>query len=221
MSGVADRWTALTRSYPLTTNDRFDVRDVVDTPDGFVILLNRTEPTDSLGNSEPDLTFMVLMKISRDGAVLWRIAISGVDPAGNVYQTIGASVSPAAIKPGYYITGTLKKQSIAKRQEGRLFVCRVEEGGFFSWLNTYVDQVGDSALGVDIALVGVQPTGFEQHMVIARGVDKNSAIFGDFAPPGPSRSTRTERSFRAAANTSPWGSQSQCGSASSGRGDRL
>src|SRR5262245_4709263 len=109
MAGVADRWIAGARTWTFGS-DYFKVAELLDTTDGVVVLLNREG---DVLETEPPPNFCVLLKLSRDAKVLWRIAISALDPSGGPtpisYNTKGVSVTRATTGPAYYVVGTATK----------------------------------------------------------------------------------------------------------------
>ncbi|XXY44946.1 hypothetical protein WME91_33600 [Sorangium sp. So ce269] len=159
--------------------------DILDTPDGFILVLNRREPELEVGENLPELTFTHLLKVSSDGAILWRIAISARAPGtgqGAVpWRTEGRSVVRAKDGDGFLLTGVAVPFRRATKKDIRLFACKVDDCGFLVWIKTYADSDGESAIGYSIAALETTPGDPPRYMIAAQEAPGTTS----YTTPGP------------------------------------
>jgi len=186
MTTSLDRWTGIARSFPFTLEDSYDIADILDTPDGFVVILNREENPAGSGANQPELTFMMLLKIAFDGKVIWRISISARDPNQGPetisYRTKGSSVIRTRDGEGFLVTGTVSKRSSPQKKEARLFVCRIDKCGLLQWIRTYTDDAGESAAAISIVALDTPLGDLSRYMIAAQGSSPDSPFFGYLGP---------------------------------------
>lgn len=176
MATSRDSWTGVTRGFPYTRDDLYSVEDLVDAPDGFVMLVNRSVqfPVDA----GPEETFLHVLLVSSAGRVLWRTAISAQSPGPEPirWRTVGAAVIRSLDGEGYLVTGTIERVARPSNLDARTFVCRLDKCGFLLWFRVYTDDQGVGARA--IGLVAVE-TPMPHYLVAAAG---SVEVFGRLGP---------------------------------------
>jgi hypothetical protein len=179
MATSLDRWLKFARGFPLEWYDYFDVKDLLDTPDGIVVLLNRVGPESNDPNVDtpPDDDLPSILKLSRDGKLIWRVSLTALNPIlgsdFTKYHTQGMSLIRTHGEDGFLLVGTVRKQRLSiEKDEVRAFVCRISEGGVYRWLKTYNDPAGHNAEGVTITALPKKTADPGLYLVAARSVFK-------------------------------------------------